>query len=89
VYFSFSSTPGMNCNQIELTSPAGTKSILMHGANGFGNAAVSNARLESNAFYGEPVNGTWKLTIWDLCAPSSLQTVLPAGVAQSLLFVGH
>ncbi len=89
VYFSLASTPGMNCNQIELRSPSGTKSILMHGANGFGNLSVSNARLESNAFYGEPINGTWRVTFWDLCVASSLQTVLPAGISQSIIFVGH
>ena len=89
VYFSLASTPGMDCNQIELRSPSGTKSILMHGANGFGNLFVANARLESNAFYGEPLNGTWRLTFWDLCAASGLQTVLPGGVPQSVLFVGH
>jgi subtilisin family serine protease len=89
VYFSLASTPGMNCNQIELRSPSGTKSILMHGANGFGNLSVANARLESNAFYGEPLNGTWRLTFWDLCVASGLQTVLPGSVPQSVLFVGH
>jgi subtilisin family serine protease len=89
VYFSLASTPGMSCNQIELRSPSGTKSILMHGANGFGNLSVASARLESNAFYGEPINGMWRLTFWDLCVASSLQTVLPAGISQSIIFVGH
>jgi hypothetical protein len=53
------STPGLPCNRVELTSPAGTKSILLHAANGFTNAAVVNSRFDSNAFYGEPVDVEW------------------------------
>jgi hypothetical protein len=50
MFVNIASTPGMLCNQIELTSPSGTKSILMHAANGFTNAQVGNTRFESNAF---------------------------------------
>jgi subtilisin family serine protease len=89
VFVSLSSTPGMLCNQIELTSPSGTKSILMHAANGFQNASVPLSRFESNAFYGEPVNGTWKLTFFDFCAASGTSTTLSTTQAQILSIEGH
>ncbi len=89
VFVSLSSTPGMLCNQIELTSPSGTKSILMHAANGFQNASVPLSRFESNAFYGEPVNGAWKLTFLDYCTASGISTVLSTTQAQILSIEGH
>jgi PKD repeat protein len=89
VFISLSSTPGMLCNQIELTSPSGTKSILMHAANGFQNSSVPLSRFESNAFYGEPVNGAWKLKFLDLCTASGTSTVLSTIQAQLLSIQGH
>jgi subtilisin family serine protease len=89
VFVSIESTPGMLCNQIELTSPSGTKSILMHAANGFQNASVPYSRFESNAFYGEPVNGTWKLTFFDFCRASGTSTTLSTTQAQMLAIAGH
>jgi subtilisin family serine protease len=89
VFVSLSSTPGMLCNQIELTSPSGTKSILMHAANGFQNSSVPLSRFESNAFYGEPVNGAWKLTFFDFCTASGTSTVLSTTQAQLLSIEGH
>jgi subtilisin family serine protease len=89
VFVNIDSTPGLPCNQIELTSPAGTKSILMHAANGFTNGVVANTRLESNAFYGEAVNGTWVLRFLDFCAPSAISTILSTTQPQMLLFAGH
>jgi subtilisin family serine protease len=89
VFVSISSTPGMLCNQIELTSPSGTKSILMHAANGFQNSSVPFSRIESNAFYGEPVNGTWKLTFFDFCTASGTSTALSTTQAQILSIAGH
>jgi subtilisin family serine protease len=89
VFVSLSSTPGMLCNQIELTSPSGTKSILMHAANGFQNSSVPLSRFESNAFYGEPVNGAWKLEFLDLCTASGTSTVLSTTQAQILSIEGH
>ena len=65
VFLNIASTPGLHCNQVELASPSGTKSILMHAANGFTNVSVVNSRFLSNAFYGEPVNGDWTLTFFD------------------------
>jgi subtilisin family serine protease len=89
VFVSIASTPGMLCNQIELTSPAGTKSILMHATNGFSNTSVSNSRFLSNAFYGEGVNGTWVLRFLDFCAASGTSTTLSTTAPQVLLFVGR
>jgi subtilisin family serine protease len=89
VFVSIASTPGLQCNQIELTSPSGTKSILMHAANGFTNAQVNNTRFESNAFYGEPVNGTWVLRFLDFCVPSVTSTNLSTTQPQTLGLVGH
>jgi subtilisin-like proprotein convertase family protein len=89
VFVSLSSTPGMLCNQIELTSPSGTKSILMHAANGFQNVSVPLSRFESNAFYGEPLNGAWKLTFLDYCAASGTSTTLSTTQAQILSIEGH
>jgi hypothetical protein len=60
----------------ELTSPAGTKSILMHFGTGFDQYSVSNARMLTNAFYGEPVNGNWVLAFYDFCYPNGTPTVL-------------
>ena len=89
VFVNIATTPGAPCNQIELTSPSGTKSILMHAANGFTNAAFVNSRFESNAFYGEPANGTWTLRFIDLCAPSGTSTTLSTAQPQTLLLAGH
>jgi subtilisin family serine protease len=89
VFINLASTPGLPCNQIELKSPAGTKSILMHAANGFTNTAIANSRFESNAFYGEAPNGTWTLTFFDFCPASGTSTALSTTASQSLLLVGH
>jgi subtilisin family serine protease len=88
VYFDML-TPAVLCNQLELTSPSGTKSILLNGASGFTNVRVIDTRLASNAFYGEPVNGTWRLTIYNLCTAAAGSTFLYAGVSQKLLIVGR
>lgn len=89
VFLSIASTPGLMCNQVELKSPSGTKSILMHAANGFSNVSVINSRFLSNAFYGEPVNGDWRLTFYDFCgifgSPTQLSTIFP----QVLAVIGH
>ncbi len=52
---------------IELTSPAGTKSILLNIRNGFNGAGggLNGMVLESNAFYGETSNGTWAIKVVD------------------------
>jgi PKD repeat protein len=80
---------GLYCNQAQLTSPSGTTSILLHAANGFGNTSVINGAILSNAFYGEPVNGIWTLTLYDYCTPGSYATELSTSAAQTLTFTGH
>lgn len=50
---------------IELTSPSGTKSILMNINNGIVGTAIQDEVLLSNAFYGESSNGQWTLKIVD------------------------
>jgi subtilisin family serine protease len=89
VFINMDATPGLPCNQIELTSPSGTKSILLHAANGFTNTAIVNSRFESNAFYGEPVNGTWTLRFLDFCGVAGTPTVLSTTQNQVLLIAGH
>jgi hypothetical protein len=61
----------------------------MHAANGLQNASVPLSRFESNAFYGEPVNGTWKLTFFDFCTASGTSTTLSTTQAQMLSIEGH
>jgi subtilisin-like proprotein convertase family protein len=89
VFVNIDSTPNLPCNQIELSSPSGTKSILLHAANGFTNESLVNSRFESNAFYGEPINGTWRMRFLDLCAPTATATRLSSTQPQVLLFAGH
>ena len=86
IFPNIDSTPAIWCDQIELVSPAGTRSIVLHAASGFAQTSATGFRILSNAFYGEPVNGTWTLTFFDYC---STQTVLSATVAQTISFVGH
>jgi subtilisin family serine protease len=89
VFINMDATPGLPCNQIELTSPSGTKSILLHAANGFTNTAIVNSRFESNAFYGESVNGNWTLRFLDFCGTAGKPTVLSTTQPQVLLVAGH
>lgn len=53
---------------IELTSPSGTKSILLNVNNSLllsGDKNISNLVLTSNAFYGESTKGVWTLKVID------------------------
>ncbi len=50
---------------IELTSPSGTKSILLNIRNGLSPAPGLQMTLESNMFYGEPSAGQWTVKIVD------------------------
>jgi len=63
---------GTYCLQIELTSPAGTRSVLLNAANGFKNSIIDSVLLSSNAFYGENPNGEWRMTVYDWCDASAL-----------------
>ncbi|MBI5719373.1 MAG: S8 family serine peptidase [Burkholderiales bacterium] len=86
VFPNIAATPSLACNQIEVVSPSGTKSILLHAANGFAQTSATGTRMLSNAFYGEPVNGSWKITYFNFC---SGQTLLSATQPQTFLFVGR
>jgi subtilisin family serine protease len=46
---------------VELTSPSGTKSILMNINSGILDTTMTNHIMLSNAFYGENSTGTWSL----------------------------
>jgi subtilisin-like proprotein convertase family protein len=72
---------------IELTSPAGTKSVLLTPYNGFIN---SNADLSmtflSNAFYGENALGDWTIKVIDSELSGSIGGTLNHWVIK---FYGH
>lgn len=60
---------------IELTSPNGTKSILLNVNNSFKNSDnLSDMVLLSNKFYGEASAGTWAIKVID-GAPSNVGTI--------------
>lgn len=80
------STPVLLCNQIEVRSPSGTKSILLHAVSGFTQNSVTDARLLSNAFYGESVNGTWTVIYYNFCPEDS---ILSETRPQEISFIGH
>ena len=95
VILNLNDSPGLLCNQIELTSPSGTKSILMHALNGYSNngvpqQSITNSRILSNAFYGESTAGTWRLKFYDFC-PTSIgsRTSFLSTDTQSLILTGH
>jgi len=50
---------------VELTSPSGTKSILMNINSGVGVENIVDEVLLTNAFYGEPAAGTWRIKLID------------------------
>lgn len=79
-------TQAIQCNQIEVVSPSGTKSILLHAGNGFRQTSAIGFRILSNAFYGEPLNGAWTLTYFNFC---SGPTVLSATQYQVMGFSGR
>jgi subtilisin family serine protease len=95
VVLNMTDSPGLACNQIELISPSGTKSILMNALNGYSNngvpqQSITNSRILSNAFYGETAQGAWRLKIYDFC-PSSVgsRTTFLSTDVQTLLLTGH
>jgi subtilisin family serine protease len=59
LYFNDSYIP--LCTQIELSSPRGTKSILLNMYSAHTGATTDGVRFLSNAFYGESAAGTWTL----------------------------
>ncbi|MFI5399857.1 MAG: S8 family peptidase, partial [SAR324 cluster bacterium] len=51
---------------VELTSPGGTRSVLLNIRNGLESSAnLTDMPLLTNAFYGEPAAGTWTLKVVD------------------------
>jgi subtilisin family serine protease len=91
---------GLWCNQIELSSPSGTKSILMHAFQGTGTydavnlvtspqSALVDAMFLSNAFYGEPAKGTWILRVLDICTGAISGTTIAGGSQQLLILNGN
>ncbi|MBL8347049.1 MAG: S8 family serine peptidase [Rubrivivax sp.] len=86
ISFHFDETPSLWCNQVEVTSPAGTKSILLHAASGYEQTSVAGTALLTNAFYGEPVKGTWKFKFLNFCAG---RTLLSATQGQGIQFYGR
>jgi len=91
---------GLWCNQIELTSPSGTKSILMHAFQGTGDydavnqvtypqSALVDVMFLSNAFYGEPAKGSWILKVLDLCTGATSGTTIASGSRQLLILNGN
>ena len=89
VFYTKIVTGAVLCNQIELQSPAGTKSILLHAGTGFTNTLLDDVRFATNAFYGEPVGGVWKMRIYNLCNSTAAPTNLFKDFPQTLLFIGR
>ena len=61
---------------VELTSPAGTKSILININSGLLETSITNHVLLSNAFYGESSAGVWSLKLISgaaNCTPTLVQ----------------
>ena len=56
-----------NCFQFELSSPTGTKSILINGGSGFSGHYDDEINFLSNAFYGENSAGVWSFLIKNIC----------------------
>ena len=76
-----------NCAQIELQSPAGTRSILLNMKSAHTAAPSGKVmRLLSNAFYGEAMAGTWGLNIYNGC---SAALGLATDSSQRLRIRGH
>ena len=75
------------CVQIELTSPRGTKSIVMNSDSAHTSASTSGVRFLSNAFYGEPAAGNWTLRFINSC--TSPISTLSSVTAQKLIIRGR
>jgi hypothetical protein len=81
---------GTLCTQVELVSPAGTRSILLNAVNGFINAKLDDVLFSSNAFYGENPNGTWGLLAYDWCSSTPVTpTMFSLSKPQYFGFTGH
>ncbi len=56
---------------IKLTSPGGTKSVLLNVGNNLMSPDLTGKILLSNAFYGEAADGNWTLEIVDGISPDA------------------
>lgn len=74
------------CHQIELSSPAGTKSIVLNMDTAHTSASTSGVRFVSNAFYGEKTVGTWTARFINSC---TLEQSLSSTTAQQLTIWGR
>ncbi len=86
------SSLALTCNQIELTSPSGTKSILMNAGSGFHSGgyyqtSLVNVKFLSNAFYDENSSGDWILRFLDFCG--STYTTIYTTDTQTLQIYGR
>lgn len=83
------------CHKIELISPSGTQSIVLHMDTAHTSASMSGVRFVSNAFYGESAAGNWTLRLSNSCSDSFLQTsgtslqTLSSTTAQQLTIRGR
>ena len=76
LYFGSGYVP--SCTQIELSSPQGTKSIVLNADSAHLTASTNGVKFMSNAFYGEPASGSWTLRLVNVCVNAqSLSTTLP------------
>ena len=93
LFTSLSSTTALTCNQFEITSPSGTKSVILHAANGYSRdgvnyqTSINTARLMTNAFYGETAAGNWTVRFLDFCSGGT--TTFASSDIQELTIVGH
>lgn len=65
----------LNCFQFELTSPKGTKSILLNGGSGSYGASQYEIEFLTNAFYGENSSGTWTFVMKNICTSGTASLV--------------
>ncbi len=73
---------------IEVTSPKGTRSVLLNGENGFYVSGTGSMTLETNAFYGESLAGgsqTWTIKVIDADSIVDTHTLNSA----SIVIYGH
>jgi subtilisin-like proprotein convertase family protein len=93
LFTSLSLTSALTCNQFEITSPSGTKSIILHAANGYSSdgvnyqTSINTARLMTNAFYGEPAAGNWTVRFLNFCSGGT--TTFSSTDNQQFTIVGH
>jgi subtilisin family serine protease len=87
LYFSNSYAP--ICTQIELSSPSGTKSIVLNMGSAHTVAATTGIRFLSNAFYGESAAGTWTLRFIKSDATACSSSNLSSTTRQALTIRGR